>query len=261
MKKLIITVAGFLRNQKLAELADSQNILGVDGRQADFEVPDKVNQNNNKIVLGCQLSRTQAAAVMSHNLAQTRLDDDWVCILEDDAIILDIEMFEQGLKDIKNLKYKKPTIFLLYTGFGGATSRSLKIGRHFSASKVKSLPTGAVGYALNSSARDVIKSTKTITGTPDWPTWAGNVAFYSLTPSIVSHNPEILSLYALDTAEDFPEHWPQHRKSMGLGARAIFNRKITQAYGGLVPYLRFVIFPALSRGYSLLLSRVHFKKF
>jgi hypothetical protein len=261
VKKLIITVGGLLRNEKLAELADSQKILGVDGRQESFQVPDKINQKNNKIVLGIELSRTQSAAVLSHNLAQTKLSDEWVCILEDDAIILDSEMFEEGLSNIQNLTLKNPTVFLLYSGFGAVTSKSYKIGRHFSASKVKSLPTGAVGYTLNSKARNLIYSSKTITGTPDWPTWAGSVEFYSLIPSVVSHNPEIQSLYTVDTPEDFPEHWPKHRKSIGLSASSIFNRGITNAYGGLIPYLKFVIFPALSRGYSLLLSRVHFKKF
>ena len=261
MKKLIITVGGLLRNEKLAELPESQKIFGVDGRQTSFSIPNKINQINNKIVLGIELSRTQAAAVLSHNMAQTKLSEEWVCILEDDAIILDPEMFEEGLKDIQRLNLKKPSIFLLYCGFGAVTSNSAKIGRHFSACKVKSLPTGAVGYAMNSSARDAIKSKDTITGTPDWPTWAGSIDFYSLIPNIVSHNPEILSLYTVDTAEDFPEYWPRHRKSIRLAARSMFDRKITQAYGGLVPFVRFVISPALSRAYSALQSRMRFKKF
>jgi hypothetical protein len=261
VKKLIITIGGLLRNEKLAELAESQKIFGADGRQASFAVPDKINQVNNKTVLGIELSRTQAAAVLSHNMAQTSLSEEWVCILEDDAIILDPEMFEEGLKDIQRLNLKEPTIFLLYCGFGAVVSKSVKIGRHFSAGKVKSLPTGAVGYAINSSACAVIKSKETITGTPDWPTWAGSVGFYSLIPSTVSHNPEILSLYTVDTAEDFPEYWPRHRKSIILAARSMFNREITQAYGGLIPFVRFVIFPGLSRAYSALQSRMRFKKF
>ena len=261
MRKLIITVGGYLRNEKLADLTESQKLLGVDGRRVDFEVPAAINQSNNRIILGTDLSRTQAAAVLSHYLAQTKLDDEWVCILEDDAIILDPAMFEEGLRDIQNINLKKPAIFLLYSGFGAVTSRSHAIGRHFSASKVKSLPTGAVGYALNSSARNVIKSKETISGTPDWPTWAGSITFYILTPSIVSHNPEILSLYAVDTPGDFPVYWPQHRKSIQYSARSMFNREITNAYGGLLPYLNFIFFPALSRVYSVLASRVHFKKF
>lgn len=261
MKKLIITVGGLLRNEKLAELPESQKIFGVDGRQANFSIPDEIDQINNEIVLGIKLSRTQAAAVLSHNMAQTALSEEWVCILEDDAIILDPEMFEEGLNDIQRLNLKKPTIFLLYCGFGVVASKSLKIGRHFSASKIKSLPTGAVGYAMNLSARDAIKSKETITGTPDWPTWAGSIDFYSLIPSIVSHNPEILSLYTVDTVEDFPEYWPRHRKSLRLAACSIFNRKITRAYGGLFPFVRFIISPALSRAYSALQSRMRFKKF
>jgi hypothetical protein len=261
MKKLIITVGGLLRNEKLAELPDSQNIIGVDGRQDIFEVPDRINQGNNKIILGSELSRTQAAAVLSHNMAQTSLSEEWVCILEDDAIILDPEMFEEGLNDIQRLILKKPTIFLLYCGFGAVVSKSVKIGRHFSACKVKSLPTGAVGYALNSSARKVISSIETITGTPDWPTWAGEISFYTITPNTVSHDPEILSLYTMGTSEDFPEHWPHHRRKIGLSARSIFNKKITHAYGGLLPYLNYIIFPAINRAYSAAVSRMYFKKF
>jgi len=261
MRKLIITVGGLLRNEKLAELPDAQKLFGVDGRLSSFDIPDRINQANNKVVLGIELSRTQAAAVLSHNMAQTALSEEWVCILEDDAIILDPEMFEEGLQDIEKLFLKNPTIFLLYCGFGAAVSNSVKIGRHFSACKVKSLPTGAVGYALNSSARKVISSKETITGTPDWPTWAGDISFYSIFPNIVSHNPEILSLYTAETPEDFPEHWPHHRKRIGLSTRSIFNREITNAYGGVSPYLKFIILPALYRAYSAAVSRIRFRNF
>jgi len=261
VKKLVITVGGSLRNERLAELTDLQIVFGIDGRRVDFQIPEKINQTNNRIILGTELSRTQAAAVLSHNLAQTALTHEWVCILEDDAIILDPEMFEEGLTDIEALKLEKPTIFLLYSGFGSVTSMSYKIGRHFSASKIRSVPTGAVGYAINLSARNLINSYETITGTPDWPTWASRVSFYSLNPCVVSHNPEILSLYTIDTPEDFPEHWPLHRKSIGNSTRSIFNRDITAAYGGLFPYIKFVLYPALNRVYSGAISKVHFKKF
>ena len=152
----VITTDGIPRNQELKGLAQLNLITGIDGRTSDFKVPSLINQDFNLLVLGTKLSKSQAAAVLSHRIAQTTFDGEWCCVLEDDAVILDVPKFYESLNDIKKLRIKNPAIILLYTGFGGVLGKTLRVGKNFSVAHVFSPPTGAVAYAMNDSAKDSI---------------------------------------------------------------------------------------------------------
>lgn len=259
MKINVITVNGVPRNMDLVKLDCVDLITGIDGRVSGFQIPATINQDSNQIILGTRLSNSQAAAVLSHRLAQTTFDENWCCVLEDDAVILDLQKFYESLNQIETLKTKKPTIILLYVGFGGVVSKTLRIGKNFSLANVLSPPTGAVAYALNAPARDLISDQPKISGVPDWPTWVSNIKMYSLVPNTVSHDPGEVSLYSVNMPGDFPTFWPKYHKLSLQSVFAVFNKDISKAYGGKRNYFRLVLKTSLHRAVSQIRSSTRFR--
>ena len=259
MKINVITVSGVPRNNELIKLDLVHLISGIDGRVSGFQIPSTINQDSNQIILGTRLSNSQAAAVLSHRLAQISFDENWCCVLEDDAVILDLQKFYEGLNEIEKLRTKKPTIVLLYAGFGGVVGKTLRIGKNFSLADVLSLPTGAVAYALNAQARNLISNQTTISGVPDWPTWVSSMKMYSLVPNTVSHDPGQVSLYSANMPRDFSSFWPKYRKLSPQSILGLLNKKISKAHGGKRSYFRLVVKTGVHRATSQIRSSIRFR--
>jgi hypothetical protein len=244
----IITPDGNLRNDHLVSVFPNAHIIsGFDGRNYNFESDPRINQLANQIVIGRSLSSTQAAAVLSHNKAQQIISSEWTCILEDDALILDSDSFDEISKEITSLTYFKPVIFLLYSGFGGTYSKFRAINSNFSIARTRSLPTGAVGYFLNKACQELISSQRSITGAPDWPTWAAKVKFFQIHPPVVFHTTKFDGIYKIKSEVNDSLMWPAYRKSIFGRFRAFWNSKITKCYGGRNEYLKTIILPAIYR--------------
>lgn len=259
MQIKVITINGVPRNKKLKELTGVDLITGIDGRVSGFQIPATIAQDSNQIIFGTRLSNSQAAAVLSHRLAQTSFSENWCCVLEDDAIILDLQKFYESLGEIEKLRTKRPIIVLLYVGFGGVAGRTLRIGKNFSLAHVLSPPTGAVAYALNASAKDLISNQTRISGVPDWPTWISRTKVYSLVPNTVSHDPGGASLYSVTMPGDFPSFWPKYHKLSFRSVLGLFNKNISKAFGGKRNYFRLVLKTSLHRAVSQIRSSTRFR--
>ena len=246
MNIYIITPNGLLRNKLLNESFPNGIVIsGFDGRKESFDDHFRIDQISNSLVIGRKLSSTQSAAVLSHNKAQTESTGDWFCILEDDALVLDLEAFRDALKLISGLNFRKPTVILLYAGYGGSYKKFKALDRNFSLSKISSLPTGAVGYIMNSKCRDLIKNERKIVGAPDWPTWSSKANFLQLYPAIVNHSWEFKKIYSAISLKTDPISWPEYRKSIRGLLKGILNSKITSAFGGRQNYFYSVIKPSI----------------
>lgn len=256
MKIKIIAINGKPRNIELTKLRNHEIAFAVDGRGDSFEIPEIINQESNLIFLGHVLSGSQSAAVLSHFQAQKPSNLEWMCILEDDAVVIDTEMFYEALEAIEKLKIKKPTIIKLYTGFGGTYGKSLKINRNFAIMKNLAPSTGAVGYAINHAASILIADQTSLVGTPDWPSWSARTDFYTLVPEIISHDPKIASFYTHNIGKDFITSWPLHRTNIFQSFRGVMDKDIIAAYGGLLNYYQINIKTRISRFLSYILSRI-----
>lgn len=244
----VITPDGNLRNNHLREVFPNAHVVcGYDGRESSFHLDSRINQARNEIVIGRKLSSTQAAAVLSHNKAQQIISSEWSCILEDDALILDLESFEEISREIVGLSFKEPVIFLLYSGFGGIYKKFRAINANFSIAQIKSLPTGAVGYFLNKACQELISSQTSITGAPDWPTWSAKVKFFQVNPPVVFHSTKFEGIYKIKSELNDSIMWPSYRKSVFGRMNALFNRKITNCYGGKYGYFKTILLPAIYR--------------
>lgn len=248
MDIFIITPDGELRNSNLQRAVPSAEIIkGFDGRLEPLQLDTRICQDGNQVVIGRKLSSTQAGAVLSHNYAQMLENTRWVCILEDDAIVLDGGAFHDALRLIDNLLFTKPTIVLLYAGYGGVYSRFQSLSSSFSLAKVRALPTGAVGYVINASGQKLISSQAQVTGGPDWPIWSVKFQFFQIFPSIVSHSEEFDSIYMAMAGRFDSTTWPAHRSSFKVMVASLFRSAITSAYGGKIPYVKCVLLPAMYR--------------
>jgi len=248
MKILVVTPDGILRNPSLREaLPDADIFKGYDGRILDLESHPRINQRFNEIVISRRLSSTQAGAVLSHNGAQIIGEDEWTCILEDDAVILDKSAFTTAIELVEKLYYKRPTIILLYSGYGGVYGKFRSISKNFTLAKVLSLPTGAVGYVINEACRKMIMLESAITGGPDWPTWSSEVNFFQIYPSVIFHASTFKSIYLEIANESDSVYWPIHRQSARLAFISIFLPKITKSYGGCRRYFKIVILSGIYR--------------
>lgn len=248
MDILVITPDGELRNSNLRSTVPSAKIIkGFDGRLAPLHYHNRICQDGNQVVIGRRLSSTQAGAVLSHYDAQARENHRWVCILEDDAIVLDGGAFYDALRLIDNLSSTKPTIVLLYAGYGGVYSRFQSLNSRFSIAKVRALPTGAVGYVINSSAQKIVSSQDQVTGGPDWPIWSVKVHFLQLFPSVVFHSEEFESIYMTIAGRFDSTTWPAHRSSFKAMITSLFRPDIINAYGGRMSYMKCVLLPAIHR--------------
>ncbi len=248
MKILIVTPDGVLRNSALREaLPGAEVFSGYDGRSSNLQDHPKINQDSNEVVISRRLSSTQAGAVLSHNKAQSISEGNWTCILEDDAVVLDSSVFYEGIAQIKRLKYKEPTIILLYSGYGGVYGKFRLIGKSFSLGKVLSLPTGAVGYVINNACKNMVLGEFQITGGPDWPTWSSKVDFFQLYPPIIFHSSNHKSIYMELSMKTDSINWPKHRQSTVGAFTSLFSLKILKSYGGLKSYFKIVILSGLHR--------------
>jgi GR25 family glycosyltransferase involved in LPS biosynthesis len=247
----VISPDGILRNSKLkTDILNLKIVHGYDGRVSNFENDHRIGQFSNEIVIGRRLSSTQAAAVLSHNKAQRGFNDDWACILEDDALILDIDAFTDALALISKMHFRNPTIVLLYSGYGGTYRKFRSISPTFSLSRVVALPTGAVGYVVNRSFQSLIENEKMLVGPPDWPTWSANVDFYQIYPCVVQHTWSFKPIYSAVSQKSDSNAWPNHRKSSKGAIKGLFRREIVLAYGGRRNYLKIVMYPGFNRRVS-----------
>jgi len=249
----IITPNGILRNQLLNESFPNGIVIsGFDGRKESFDEHFRIDQLSNSLVIGRKLSSTQSAAVLSHNKAQTESTGDWFCILEDDALVLDLQAFHDALRLISDLDFRKPTVVLLYAGYGGNYKKFRSLDRNFSLSRISSLPTGAVGYIMNSNCRNLIRNESKIVGAPDWPTWSSRVNFFQLYPAVVNHSWEFKPIYSSISLKTDPTSWPEYRKSIRGILKGILNSKITRSFGGRKNYFSLVLKPSIYKRLSKL---------
>ena len=248
MKIQIITPDGVLRNSDLQiKIPCAEVFKGFDGRLEKLDQNGRINQKYNRKVLGRELSSTQAGCVLSHYQAQISNEDNWLCILEDDAVILDSAKLIEALDIVSKLKFNYPVIILLYAGYGGLYGNFRSVTDNFSLGKVVSLPTGTVGYVINYKCSKLISSHSSITGAPDWPTWSADVSFFQLYPAVVSHSPHFNSIYLEVSKKSDSLSWPKHRLTSVRTILALFNPNITSAYGGPSSYARIVLFPGMRR--------------
>jgi hypothetical protein len=248
MKILIVTPNGVLRNAQLREaLPHAVIFTGYDGRHTNLQEHPKIDQDSNEIVIGRRLSSTQAGAVLSHNKAQSSAEGAWTCILEDDALVLDPVALNNALRRIENLQFDRPTIILLYSGYGGVYGKFRSVGDKFTLARVLSLPTGAVGYVINNSLIHLIRNQGKIAGGPDWPTWSSKVDHYQIYPPVIFHSPNFKSIYLEISQKTDSTNWPKHRQTTINALRALFDPKTVKAYGGKKSYFRIVILSGLFR--------------
>jgi GR25 family glycosyltransferase involved in LPS biosynthesis len=134
-------------------------VWGIDGQ--DFVFPENMLDEEKSLFLyGRKLNFAEVACTMGHKLITKKAFSDSVdlaVILEDDVEIKDIETIRNRLLMLK--KFAKPSIFFLVTH----RRLSLRLftfspkNRICKVSRIYSNPGGAVAYAVNSSALQVIQ--------------------------------------------------------------------------------------------------------
>ena len=173
----------------------------------------------------------------------------WSIVLEDDSIVND-KFFLNFLKSIKYFQLDKPTILLLYIGKNGVflrVNRRMLIDSDLYLARCLVVPTGAVGYAINPAAADILKNTQKFIGNADWPTWARKVSFFGVFPEIVKHDITVQSLAQIENLNHFQNSWPLERFKISKMLVSIIKPHITSVYGGVFGYFLLVILPAVYR--------------
>jgi GR25 family glycosyltransferase involved in LPS biosynthesis len=250
IKIFVLTVNGSLRRPALINEVDCDVNIFSSLKEVDFQSQDLlINQKANLIILGRELSVNEKRTLLSHASVIKKTTHDWSIVLEDDAIV-DKALFANFLSIINNLHINKPTIFLLYIGKNGVFVRKKSdIVRNslISFHRCLALPSGAVSYAINSSAADILGNCVTYTGTADWPTWSINISFFGIFPQIVNHDFSVESIAQVDAIDSAGILWPAERYRVAKMFLGLMKPRQIMAYGGFLGYLELNVLAALYR--------------
>jgi GR25 family glycosyltransferase involved in LPS biosynthesis len=254
----VLTDKGIPRRfELLEEIGYPVHILDSSAK-VDFQAHDsEIDQKSNSIFLGRILSNNEKRALLSHAFIIKESSNDWLVVLEDDAI-LNKQLFSNFLSEIGNLHLSAPTILLLYHGKNGVfvrKKRTLIDGSSLSFHRCLALPSGAVSYAINLAAVKIVQNCRKYVGTADWPTWSANIDFYGVFPQLAFHDYSVKSIAQLDVKLNNETSWPVERYKFFKMVGSVFNSSQIEAYGGLHNYLKLNIFAALFRRVSLYLPK------
>jgi hypothetical protein len=242
MKIRIVSGSGKVRNQGLVSLAAEVEVVGEFMMTTSIlETRYQIDQIANQIFLSRTISNSEAGCLISHMIACSIKELGWVCILEDDAEISNLQAFYEALDSISSLEISTPTIITIHAGVGGYYKRSRAINKHFGIAKIAVLPVGCVGYIINERARDIVTLQTKIVGVADWPTWSAKINFFQLHPPVISHSGIFGTL----------QNSAQHIKNLDTPAEKFFLHRIRKevslkrisSAGGFGGYAALVIKP------------------
>jgi hypothetical protein len=261
---IVITADGLPRNNNLVSLFPEATVFkGHDGRDVDYVVSKQVDQFANSVLYGKPFTAPQAAAVMSHHLAQVQGKKEWTCLLEDDAMVTNLSHFFYALHALTEIKTVKPLLFLLYTGHRGAFGAPIRLNDLFSILPVTSLPEGGVGYLINSALRERIREQDRLVGPPDWPTWTSCVETYALVPPVVQANHSHQSIYMHgfeDSHSSVGDNSPMNSIRASAHYLLMFKPRIIALLGGYRVFVTTILMSSIRRHRYHAVSKIRFRK-
>jgi hypothetical protein len=125
-------------------------------------------------------------------------------------------------------------------------------GLPFKIKRVRSLPSGAAGYAINEAGRLLVARLKEFIGTADWPTWIKDFHVYAVDPRIVEIDVTHESIVNYDSKLN--ARWPPHRHKPIKMFLGLLDHKTMSAFGGIKGYIKLNLTPAF---YKFLNKSIH----
>jgi len=163
-RNLGIILLSIDRTYRSPNLLDVVRSSGIDFVELDASTPTKMynlittSKLGQILKLGRLLSDREIATYETHLRAQVSSfakSSRWTIILEDDAIINQETI--QFLKSIDQFYSQRPMFLNLYPSGGNLRNENLNIGDSFpNVAKTNLLHSGAVAYALNDTAHEII---------------------------------------------------------------------------------------------------------
>jgi len=150
----------------------------------------KPNFSKQKAVYGRELSDGEIGSAISHFHVQVRCskDNSLSVILEDDARIKNLKLFEETILDFESMRKNTSSVLTLLPWDPDSTSsyKSHNVPRII---KLAGEPPLTVGYAATSHAMANLGTFNSdFAYLPDWP--PNNVNFFTTIPGVISHGDE-----------------------------------------------------------------------
>ena len=150
----------------------------------------KPNFSKQKALYGRELSDGEIGSAISHFHVRVRCskDDSLSVILEDDARINNLKLFEKTILDFESMSKNTISVLTLLPWEANSTSPD-KNYNDLRIIKLVGEPPLAVGYAATSYAMANLGTFNSdFAYLPDWP--PNNVSFFTTIPGVISHGDE-----------------------------------------------------------------------
>jgi hypothetical protein len=250
---VILTAGGKPRSKNLvSKLYDLHTIHNSSKFLNKLNSIYHVNQNLNIRFIGRKITINEKKCLLGHHSLYANARKEWLVVFEDDSFV-DKKHFVDFLGVLDSIKLDRPTIILLYIGTHGVFLKqksSFFTHEYLSVHRCLALPSGAVSYAINSRARNLISNSTTLVGTADWPNWSANVRYYCVLPKIVEHDFTLKSITKAGISEFDVNVWPITRFQPFHMFIGLFRPSLVFAYGGIGAYFKLNIKPAFFRKLS-----------
>ena len=196
----IIKMPGSNRNPELYNSLDKLNASfkiqdAVVGKQLSVdEIESLVDLRSCDARLGYRISNNLIGSGLSHREIYKKAyaaNADWVLILEEDAILKDLNSEE--INEVITLCSNSPTIVQLFSRaarlMDTKTIKHLKNSRRIIFNfKPRIAGCGAPGYLINRSAIELALFNNKLAGAPDWPEWAQKVQIKGIYPWMITES-------------------------------------------------------------------------
>jgi GR25 family glycosyltransferase involved in LPS biosynthesis len=162
----------------------------------EFSSLEKHDNRLARIILGRDLTQGEVGVSLAHQSVykdHLARPEEWVLVLEDDAVVNEVLALAQikgtiALLDSRRKSHRRACAVLL-----GHHPRLVFTRAGHLLTKQRTIPTGTFGYLINKSASQKLAHNHTVNFLADWPFESTGVDFYAVNPQSISFDRSLQS--------------------------------------------------------------------